>query len=74
MSTRPPARPVPPASGAVRYFVPAYLLVFGLVLVVLSVDLFMGDAEDLFVAGLALVGGLTMWLTAVAVVTIGRHG
>jgi hypothetical protein len=74
MSTREPGQPVARASGAVRYFVPAYLLVCGLVLFVLAFNLSQSDPDELFVAGLALVGGVTMWLTAALVATLGRRG
>jgi hypothetical protein len=72
MSTPPPNLPKP--SGAVAVFVPGYLVVFGLVLLAGSVYLAANYGDELFVAGLAAVGGLTMVLTAVLLMTIGGRG
>ena len=74
MSTPPPTSQVPPASGAVRLFVPAYLLVVGLGLVLGSVYLFTSYGDEQFTAVLSLLGGLTMWVTALSLVTLGRRG
>lgn len=64
MST--PARP----SGAIRWFVPGYLVFIGLVLLLWSVYL----GEEPFVAGMAVLGGLTMIGSAVAMFTIAERG
>jgi hypothetical protein len=74
MSTRPPAQQVPPPSAALRIFVPAYLLLIGLVLIGGFVYLLQNYGDELFVAILALLGGVTMWLTALLMVTVGRRG
>lgn len=74
MSTPPPLPNPPKPSGAVAVFVPGYLVVFGLVLLVGSGYLAINYGDELFVAGLAAVGGLTMLLTAVLLVTTGGRG
>ena len=73
MSTPPPTSRRAPASAAVRYFVPAYLVVIGLVLFVMSGYLISTTPDEQFPAGLALLGGLTMLVTAVAVAVVGRR-
>jgi hypothetical protein len=73
MSTPPPTSRRTPASAAVRYFVPAYLVVIGLVLLVMSGYLISTTPDEQFAAGLALVGGLAMMVTALAVVVVGRR-
>jgi len=73
MSTPPPARHVGPASGAVRFFVPAYLLVCGVILFGLAYSVSQSSPDEVFVAGLALVGGITMWLTVLALAILGRR-
>jgi hypothetical protein len=73
MSTPPSTTRAPRASAAVRYFVPGYLLVFGLVLFAGAAYLFANYGDELFVAGLSFAGGLTMWLTALAMLTVGRR-
>jgi len=72
MSTPPPNPPKP--SAAVAVFVPGYLVLFGLVLLAGAVWLAANYGDELFVAGLAAVGGVTMLLTAVLLVTAGGRG
>ncbi len=74
MATRPPTTPVQPASGAVRFFVPGYLTLFGLILLGLSGYLFGNYPDETFTAVLSLVGGLTMLGTMALMVTVGRRG
>ncbi len=73
MSTPPPTSRRAPASAAIRYFVPGYLVVIGLVLLLGSGYLISTNPDEQFPAGLSLGGGLTMLVTAVAVVMVGRR-
>jgi hypothetical protein len=61
-----------PTSAALRVFVPLYLLVVGAGLIVGSVLLLIYLPDELFVAGMAGLGGLTMLVTMVALLTVAR--
>ena len=60
-------------SAALRLFVPGYLVVVGTGLLAGAVALYVYLPDEWFVATMALVGGLTMWATTVAMVTVARN-
>jgi hypothetical protein len=60
--------------GDLPIFVPGYLVLFGLGLIGAAVYLVIALPDELFVAGMALLGGLTMLISGIAVVTWGRRG
>jgi hypothetical protein len=59
-------------SAALRIFVPLYLLVIGIGLLVGSGALLVYSPDELFVAILAALGGVTMLVTMVALLTVAR--
>jgi hypothetical protein len=63
----------PRASRAVTVFVPAYLLVVGLGLLLGAAWLYFNEPDDPFVAVLSLLGGVTMWVGAAAMLAVARR-
>jgi hypothetical protein len=61
------------SSWALRVFVPAYLFVIGAGLLVAAVLLLLYVPDELFVAGMAGLGGLTMLGTMAAMLTVARN-
>jgi hypothetical protein len=59
-------------SAALRIFVPLYLLVIGIGLLVGSGALLVYSPDELFVAIMAALGGVTMLVTMVALLTVAR--
>jgi hypothetical protein len=59
-------------SGALRFFVPGYLVIVGAGLLLGAVLVFLYLPDEWFVAAMALVGGLTMWLATAAMLTVAR--
>ena len=59
-------------SPALRIFVPLYLLVVGVGLLVGAGYLFAYQPDEWFVGGMAAAGGVTMLLTIVALFTVAR--
>jgi hypothetical protein len=61
-----------PTSWALRYFLPGYLVVIGVGLVVGAVLLALYLPDEWFVTIMAAVGGATMLLTTGALLTVAR--
>ena len=61
-----------PTSWAIRFFVPGYLILVGVGLVVGAVLLALYQPDEWFVAAIAAVGGATMLVTTGALVTVAR--
>lgn len=61
-----------PTSWALRFFVPGYLVVIGVGLIVGAVLLALYLPDEWFVAVMAAVGGGTMLLTTGALLTVAR--
>ena len=59
-------------SAALRIFVPLYLLAIGIGLLVGSGALLVYTPDELFVAIMAALGGVTMLVTMVALLTVAR--
>jgi hypothetical protein len=62
----------PPTSGALRIFVPAYLLIVGVGLLVAAVLMAVYAPDEWFVTLMAGAGGLTMVATMVLLLTMAR--
>jgi uncharacterized membrane protein YgdD (TMEM256/DUF423 family) len=61
------------SSPALRVFVPAYLLVIGLGLLAGAVALAVYSPDEWFVTAMAAVGGVTMLVTMVVMLTAARN-
>jgi hypothetical protein len=61
-----------PTSRALTIFVPGYLVIVGLGLIVGSVYLFVYQPDEWFVATMAAVGAATMLITTGALLTVAR--
>jgi peptidoglycan/LPS O-acetylase OafA/YrhL len=61
-----------PTSWALRIFVPGYLVLIGLGLIVGAIYLFVYQPDEWFVGGMAAVGGATMLVTTGALLTVAR--
>jgi hypothetical protein len=61
-----------PTSWTLRFFVPGYLLVIGVGLIVGAVLVAVYQPDELFVTIMAAVGGATMLVTTAALLTVAR--
>lgn len=61
-----------PTSWALRFFVPGYLVVIGVGLIIGAVYLAVYQPDEWFVAVMAAVGGATMLVTTGALLTVAR--
>lgn len=61
-----------PTSWALRFFVPGYLILIGVGLLVGAVWLAVYQPDEWFVTIMAAVGGVTMLVTTAALVTVAR--
>jgi hypothetical protein len=62
-----------PTSWALRFFLPGYLTVIGAGLLAGAVLLVLYQPDEVFVTGMAAVGGLTMLATTAALLTVARN-
>ena len=61
-----------PTSWAIRFFVPGYLVVIGVGLIIGAVYLALFQPDEWFVAVMAAVGGVTMLVTTGTLLTVAR--
>ena len=61
-----------PTSWAMRYFVPGYLVLFGIGLIVAAALVAVYLPDELFVTVMAAAGGATMLVTAATLLTVAR--